>query len=321
MERIAFFFGIPINDAEYTARREQSDYLKGFRAVDDGEVDPRYRDRTMQPLQSLAALAQKFGHEVQISASLADLAETSRRANVIVLISHWKDFTISNNDLLDRDWKHFYHDVQQRNEPLTKWLADRLASHNGGVPDGAIRPWARWMDKIRRAFEPDMNLRELLEASLDANISAETPQLKEVSTGTESHLARRTRRREKLDQLFPSRLVPGNRIEFFDGLHERMALAEAIDQGFEGTLDFTTCTSKVLIQSIRMVHQDRMRTIAFPVELDLKLAGIALEATLDLIDNGMDYMDARTVAFDLISEQAKHLHSHAARQPSQSSPT
>jgi hypothetical protein len=107
-----------------------------------------------------------------------------------------------------------------------------------------------------------------------------------------------------MDGLFSGLLQPGNRLELFDGLHDCHSVARAIDQTYQGTLDLTTCTSTILADRIGQHHRWRFRIVQFSENQEPIYAASVLEATLALMEQGLDYLDARELAIQWVREEA-----------------
>jgi len=286
---ISLLLGLPVDEDEFLRRGQESetsrrsDYLAkwddpGASAADRldhlrGWWRRRYQADVAEPLRRLADAARAFGCRVVREAALGDVEAAAGVSKVIVVIGHWKGPELENDDFLGPG-ETIAARLDGIDHPLARWIVDSLAPKRG----------------LGRLFSRALTPRDALRASLDAEIDGETPS--GVDQFVELPQTRRSRRRDRLDSWLAGTLAPGNRLELWDGLHTKEAVAEALG-AFEGIVDLTACTTTYLGAYIFLHSGGRCRTVQFltvqePVDFAARLA-----ATLELAAQGYDYLTAR----------------------------
>jgi hypothetical protein len=306
VSQCAILFGIPIRKEEYLERLEASDFLRPYRQDPEGQWNTRYERLIAKPLHDLLAKAQAMRLEVCSGATLQDLGEVSKTADVIVLVSHWKNYRFPNDDLIKPITEgKFVEATDRSDDPLAYWLTTAFKRQGIGRDGTDAHSLIEWLRSIQSFWTPDLTLREILEQALDVNIDNESSSMEGLQEDVESELMRRTRRRDVIDGLFSHLLRPGNRLELFDGLHDCLSVAQAIDETFTGKLDLTTCTSTILAGTVGNYHRQRFRIVQFSKNQEPIYAACVLEATLSLMDHGLEYLDARELAIELVRDTAQ----------------
>ncbi|MEM6252795.1 MAG: hypothetical protein AAF821_07725 [Cyanobacteria bacterium P01_D01_bin.156] len=318
MGNVAILFGIPIHEASFLSRVAESDYLRLYRSSLKNRDE--YDKYIAEPFRDMATqVDQHSNFEVRTGATLKDLQEVSKTANVIIVVSHWKNYGFSNNDIIRPVNKNsFAKAASQSDDPLAQWLAHRLNRHLEAGKHQKSTFMASWLDSIRNLWRTELTLRDILEQALDVPLENELPQIEEVSQHVESDLTRRTRRRRWMDMLFANLVLPGNRLELFDGLHNSAAIAQSIDKSFNGVLDLTACTSTALADYISNYHQYRFRVVQFSENQEPVWAATVLKITLKSLLGYRDpadsahYLDARQHAIQLTRQtlQSRWLAQH-----------
>jgi hypothetical protein len=267
-------FGLPVTEAEYDLRLTaagspaSSDYLARFEDPGVNGEDrlnhhrsqwrDQYAENVARPMRLLADRSRGLGVRVRQGATLADLSEAAAKARVIVLFSHWKDASFSNDDFLPNLDEELAARLAAIDDPLAAWLR------------AAMTPRRDWMGLWRR---PPMSPRQALRRCIEARLPTTTPPgiqaVYALATTTAS------RRRDLLDGWLAGCIRPGNRLELFDGLHDSRALSAAM-AGFTGVLDLTVCTSTYLGDNLGRAARNRFRTVQFlnlqdPVEAASRL--------------------------------------------------
>ncbi len=237
-----------------------------------------YQPFVAAPLEQLALKASALNVRVWPNASLADFAQASCNASLIVLFSHWKGSEVLHDDVPGLDARQAGMHLDGARGPLVTWLQQRLP--------------------LSRSVVGTLN------DALNAEIA-------DCSDGVadavlESALTRRTRRRDQIDRLFAGRLRPGNRVEFMDGLHGRGTFEEAIAPGFDGVLDLTTCTSSVLADHLLRVRPQAFRMVQFEQTQEFMYHALCVEVALALhLRFSMPYLEARSVAGAAMTESVR----------------
>lgn len=303
----ALLFGIPIQKEEYLLRLAESDYLRTYRGKPEENWNESYDKFIAKPFRDLARQAQEMINvEVRTGATLTDLEAVSKTARVIVLVSHWKNYGFPNDDFVKpTDEIKFAEAAAQATEPLARWLTQTFERHGMGRDRAKSRSLFNWFDSIKALWEPDKTIREILEQALDATIQNDLPLIEGVSEYVESELKRRSRRRDLMDNLFSNLILPGNRLELFDGLHDCTTISRSIHGEFRGVLDLTTCTSTILADHVSADHQYRFRVVQFSKNQEPIWATAVLNAALTLMSKGYGYLDARQRSLQLAREAAQ----------------
>lgn len=289
---ISLLFGFPITPAEFALRLQcepgaASDYLARFSAqgLDEAawraHVDEMWRTDygpwAAAPYAALAQRASEMGCDVRHAATLADLAAAARPGRIVVMISHWKGARFMNDDFLPGLAAGLDPSLKDRPGPLAAWVR------------AAIKPPPRLLGLWRKA---PLRPKEALRAALSARIAEALPD--GVARIEELPTTQASRRREQLDGWLDGQVRPGNRLELFDGLHSREAVAEAVAGLSGGVLDLTVCNGAYLGDYVRSRTDNRFRTVQPLLPQDPTEAAVRLGSVLKLVaEDGWDYLDAR----------------------------
>jgi hypothetical protein len=296
--RVALLLGLPVSEEEYLRRALESNGARGsdfLARFDDPGADPadrlahlkeswrrRYEPKVAVPIKRLIEAARACGCcRIVRAAALSDVAESAREAEAIVILSHWKGPELKNDDLRAPSGE-IAACLAMLDHPLARWIVRETAPKRG----------------LAGLFGAPPALRDALRSSLEAEMEGEVPAGADLFI--ELPQTRRSRRRDLLDLWLDGALTPGNRLELFDGLHDKEAVADALTD-FEGIVDLTACTTTYLGDYLFLRSEGRFHTVQFleeqePVDLAARLA-----ATLELVGGGYDYLAARA----LVGEQLK----------------
>ena len=293
---IWLLFGLPVTKGEFLSRlsaaeeSNPSDYLAKFDDPDltwserikhhDTQWLSHYAESVADPLQRLAQKAESLGVYVRQGARMADLAAAAAAARVIVLFSHWKgpefvsdDFSVGLDDVFEER-------IKEQTTPVAMWLKSAVSPKQP----------RRWL-----ARQTPMTPRSALYQCIGAQIRAVKPEgiaeTHELSTTTAAS------RREAVDQWLAGYVRPGNRLELFDGLHDKREIAAALEN-FTGILDLTVCVSTFLGDYLGAATKHRFRTVQFlapqdPAESCFRLG---LTLTIAVTVEGQNYLVARQLA-------------------------
>ncbi len=187
--------------------------------------------------------------------------------------------------------------VEGRKTPLERWLFDRFGE-TGLVPEIDKKPMGRrLLEAIGLSSSRTMGLRDVLSEAVASIIPDGEAKPDGINQVLENQVTRTARQRSELDELFAGLVLPGNRLELFDGLHSKESIEKAIAPQFNGILDLTTCTSTVLADYISSRRRQRFRTVQMPTVQEVLWGAKCVEQTLGLVrDRGMPYLEARSVA-------------------------
>jgi hypothetical protein len=316
-ERISLLFGIPVTEMEFFARVESSDFLQKY-ALPAFEPDSRryytecwqqsYLPDVATVLQRIIAKANALQIRTVTGATLSDLCASSIETEVVVLFSHWKGPDISNDDFVKPTSEAaFASRVQKDNSSLGRWLAEQFSHHRLCEPHATSRagPLKKMLDLVFEWRRPK-TLRKILQESLTVSLPNDLPLKQTVDIYLESPITGSTRRRDHIDLLFTGLIKPGNRLELFDGLHNKESIESNIAPHFSGCLDLTTCTSVAFADYIASKRNFVPRIVQFDEDEDVVWAATSLELTLAYVADGENYFKARTYAHKRLLELALH---------------
>jgi hypothetical protein len=291
--RTCLLFGFPLTPAEFAARLDptsplgSSDYLARFAAKGldslawrehlDGGWRTDYGPWAAEPYAALAERARTLGCEVRQAATLADLTAAARPGRILIVVSHWKGAAFMNDDFLPDLEAELSLRLEGRSEPLAAWLR------------AALQPSPSLLGLWRKS---PLGPRPALRAAITARIREPPPD--GVGRMVELATTRAASRRELLDQWLAGLVRPGNRLELFDGMHTKEAVAEAMAGLEGGVLDLTVCTGAYLGDYVGSRNKNRFRTVQALLPQDPTEAAARLSAVLRLTaQDSWDYLQAR----------------------------
>jgi hypothetical protein len=259
----ALLFGLPTSRTYFEAGARGDalfDYMK-LTLRDGGPEDvwnARYQ-RTVAAAQSLIEVATELAVAVYPAATLADFAAASRRHRVLVVLAHWKGAEVCSWDL--------------RGEPATmSTLIERspdpvLQAINPVVSRGGAVQVA---EELVAAFNVAIDSGRLLSLlPRDLGDSVRNLALLSQALG-----------RDLIDEALGDLIVPGNRLELFDGLHTPHAIESALDAAFQGEIDLSACKSEPLATYLKRRRGDRLHVLFTTELLDPLSCYIVIEHAL-----------------------------------------
>jgi len=287
---IGLLVALPLDRAEFEEHVYRSDWLGKFLCPDvpplaqQAAIDERwiedYAPLIASPLHDVMDFARSGGAAVWTRASLQDVAVATATKRVVILFAHWKGPEIVFDDL------------------ATPWNFESFVSHT----HASTSPLARWLTIQFRNNRRDRTgdvLLDVLNAALDVPLTE--PGIDGVPV-LEHSVTRRARRRRELEELWPGCLRPGNRLELFNGLFAKDQVEAQIAPDFTGVLDLASCTSSVLADYIASRRGHRVRTVQFPMVLEILWAAKAIAGTLQLFGTGnFQYLEARQRATEQLN--------------------
>ena len=281
MRSIELLIGVPCDWPAFqrAAQDPQRDWLRHVGARAAAAWQGRYEREVALPLSILAREAQALGLHVVLEARLDDLAWATRRAEVVIVITHWKSDQVVPEDLLCTQAEAFVQRIQ-------------------GME--AMSALALQLRGVRHAKEIAGILQEHVAAAATPP-PASAPGSFEVR-GHPGTL--RALRRDEIDALFEGLFRPGNRLELADGLHSALHIERSIDSAFDGVLDLTACQARVLADLVDHRRRGTCGVIQFERDVMPDLAALGVMRTLELCarDPAIDYLDARTRALHTVFE-------------------
>jgi hypothetical protein len=231
--RYAILFGIPVDRTGFDACM-RGDVLPDYRRLLLGSAaelwDQRYV-RIAKAAQDLIDFGTTLQASVFTSATLNDLADASRSCDVLIILAHWRGWEVSDTD-----------------------IADAIGAVTDRLVDAGIEEFRDTRCLSRR------DIARLLNRLIDNGTLLRRlhPTLADVA----SHEAIRTAlARDVIDETLGAMIVPGNRVELYDGLHTPGAIDDAIAADFRGDIDLSICTSLVLASLISKRRRERVHVV------------------------------------------------------------
>jgi hypothetical protein len=273
--KVALVLGIPVEFEEFSQRVSCSDWLSKFNDPELNEAEretslrarwnSEYSPLVAEPLQELIATATKMDALVCPRSTLATLTTLTSEYQVVILFAHWKGSEILNADLIAPiQVSDLIERVHGDQTWIGSWLEAQLKMlvSSRQVEGVGRRLLNRWLGLFRRRQR--LSLRNVPSEGMALSAKRPRPGTNGVDYVLECNAARIAHERDHLDSTLQGLLLPGNRLELFDGMHSKEAVESAVWQQFEGIIDFTTCTSTVLEDYIATKRKHKLRTIQFP---------------------------------------------------------
>lgn len=271
--KIALLCGVPTNAKDFARQRSTSDFLERYPTHQ--AFPESYRKYVADPIKSLVRSVAGFPFvQVQHKGTLSKLTEATSNSDVVIILSHWKGPTVSNNDMprndgiIDRDRIH--RTLAESNRPEAVSLLDKL---NANMTDPL---WETLNGAVYREVPNTMNV--------DSRSLA--------FEGDEELFWAYNRR--TLDEIWPLR--PGNRLELMDGLHSAEEVAAAIAPDFIGTIDLVACRSSYLGSILSEHFNYQFRVVAFPEVQKFDTHVEVVKLVLGYVSQGVAYLEARQLA-------------------------
>jgi hypothetical protein len=265
----AVLFAIPVNWEEYDCLARQgsrSDYISGMLAGNDAaSIWASDYGRVAGAAQALINTARDLKVGVYQKATLKDFAEATICFQTVILFAHWRGAMFRSSDLLGDLGtilnRMHRHPILARTEPKRRDLDGLVDALNGAVED--------------------LSLLNALPNSI-------------ADTGRRSLTVGRTLCRDLIDESLSGLVVPGNRVELMDGLHEPADMERALHSEFSGTLDLALCNSESLATFIDLRRGNRVQHLHWPGVLSPIPQLLKVKKTLQLIAAfGGTYVETR----------------------------
>lgn len=284
-ETCALLVGVALEQQEFMTRASSSDFLAKYDAPEESQLalwwERKYRPLIAGPVAELLRFAAANGVQVYERATLDTFREATRVFDIVILFAHWKGPEIIVDDFArDATLDAFARRTEGNTSELGRWLSARWSS---GRPQNILD------DALVNGPDP-------LAPSHGIHVVVEIP------------ATRLARRRTALDEMFAGLMRPGNRLELWDGMYSKEAVEAAMDGGFEGTLDLTTCTSTVLADYLSACRGNAFRSVQFAEVQELLWHARCVSLALRLaINEHFPYQQARALATDILSQAIHEL--------------
>jgi hypothetical protein len=306
LREIALLIGLPITEEEFGARLADSDLLTRFRptrldaALDINSDEWRSRTRrswvthylptTATPVSELLEAAEMNGARAVTQATLSDFHDATTEFGKIILLSHWKGPEVSPDDIVRAAPREYFLRLDTQDSPVTLRLREKFLEH--GLGDETC-------DRASSSRQARSTLQKVLNEIITEKAKFDQQKGRPV---TEHPLTVETRRRDEIDAIFAGLLRPGNRLELFDGMHDKHHIETAIAIGFKGLIDLTTCTSSVVADYIGSRRDYQIRVVSFPITIPPEWSSLCVKVALELAAGGLPYLAARDKAISLIRD-------------------
>ena len=268
--RCAVLFALPTDRETFDAVARGELLLDYRRLLFRGDTTEsvwvnRYQ-RIAEAARDLMVAAGALNATVVTRATLADVRSASSSHDVLVVIGHWRGWTVFGSDLLADDLDLLAR-LDRAGMGDLAVIADRK-NIRGGLVRG-----------LNAAIESGALLTKL-EPAIAASIG---------HPAVAAALAR-----DLVDEALGDGITPGNRVELCDGLHTPKDFETALEPGFVGDLDLATCSSVVLATFVKRRRGDSLKVVHTLDLVDPLVCMIAIAATLrEVKASGRCYSAAR----------------------------
>lgn len=228
---------------------------------------------------ALADQSRSLGVEVMERASLPDIARLFAKCSVVTVIAHWRGPEIVASDLRKTADELVHRIATDPSETASLLRA--------GLPRDALNE----LSPATGSTQQSSRLAELLDRRL-----ARGPLLAPPPQGTEWHLDAETlyhTNRELLDGWWPEAIVPGNRLELADGLHDAASIAACVNPHWRGVADLSNCRSAQLGDFIKQSRDDRTVILTAREVNPISRMGVLTALYEMLAKGGYNYLEVR----------------------------
>lgn len=282
--RYAVLFALPTDRAAFDAvvdGRMLQDYRRLLLRPGESPdaVWHRRYARVAAAAQELTAAARELDATIVARATLDDVRSSSASAQVLIIVGHWRGWTVSDSDL------------RATADQIRRRLSAGGLDFVGGFDAGASR------GELMRSINDAIESGEVLTRTNPDVAAMVTSPAVQAALG-----------RDVIDELLGDAIAPGNRVELCDGLHTPDALEAALHPRFAGELEFATCSSIVLATLIGRRRRKRVR-VAHTLDLvDPLTCLIAITATFRYLKaEGGTYRNARLAVEAQLTEVRRQL--------------
>jgi hypothetical protein len=203
-------------------------------------------------LEIMDEVSERGVHVVE-NATIADLPSLFGTCDVVTILSHWRPGWIFADQI--RDPSAIEAKLAASPNALTTQLREAGRALLSDLSAATAEPFPKAFCRVANS----------LMASSDLGPSVCPPEWHRSDNLTYRVHANRA----ALDAMFVDEVVPGNRMEFADGVRSIDDILAAIPAGFEGTLDLTVCNSIMAAEEIK--RRSRLTCLASEREVDLTL--------------------------------------------------
>lgn len=286
---VAILFGMPTSRARFFEKANDLawDYGRPYLAGSSPESAWAKYSSVADVAVDLIAQAKRHGVAVTTDANLADVESSSRFADIMIIVAHWKGHLVAEADLF-ADAVERVLDQSEVTDPLVRRVALSL--------------------KRRISSDERLVSRQLLTRELNQEIATESERLGSEISGAGRELIAAFAR-SVIDEAFSSILAPGNRLELNDGLHAPELVEHAVDSDYRGLIDFACCTSDVLTTCFKHVRGDSVRVLFSRGQLyPVHSMPLIREAISVMYSTGAAYAETKLDLERAVRDRLSHRH-------------
>jgi len=204
------------------------DFVKGIKGKKPEDIWKEKYIGIAKKLNEVMMLAEQSEMTVLPRFKLADLRGLNSYT-VVTIFAHWRDHKIKSHDII--------------NVPL---LIDKILNSNDSV--GYL---LKEIINTENTTHSSETLSKLLTKAVESGVFLGFNEKRDESIPVFNRIELSYRSREILDQWCPDCIVPGNKLELYDGLHSINLIEENISKKFRGIIDFAVCDSALLYKKIK----------------------------------------------------------------------
>lgn len=266
---LAILFAIPVNKEEFdqvVARTPRSDYLTGMLlSASPEQIWASDYQSISRAALALISTAHKLGVAVYQRATLHDFSVATSNFSTIILFTHWRGAIVRPTDFLV-------------GFPAVNAQMSRSPA----------------LQHVRIVVSEIAAVVTALNAEIESLNSLNVLPKSLADAGRRTKSIGQTLCRDLIDESLLGMIVPGNRVEFFDGLYTPAQVEAALSAGFSGQIDFALCNSAALATFIDLRRHNAVRHLHWPTVIDPRPQLIKVEKTLNLMNEyGGDYAKTR----------------------------
>jgi hypothetical protein len=266
----ALAFAIPLAREDFLRDLQPTsgkDFVKSFaakRAIVKPEVlwDDWYKQQANVALE-IADEVDKLHVKIFFEVELSQLSTVLNSREVVALIAHWRDATVKVSDFIN----------------VTSFVS-KLIAGDSEVARKLTESLSKKFIEQLHAFDNSEASQKKLKAMLAErlNVALREIQLyrRDILPGDIAHpdslQYRLYLNRVALEEAFTGELIPGNRLELFDGLYSIAEIVKHVPDPYARILDLTSCNSLILGEGIKRLRRDCLvLTNEKPARLDFRV--------------------------------------------------
>jgi hypothetical protein len=309
-EECALLVAVPLtrnaflSDLEDTTRHDFARFVTGIGEPATAWCEQGYFFAEL--VKRVMDTAESYGVRVVREARLSDVTDTfSDFPAVVTIVAHWRGA-----DLAGRDIRGEPKEIVERiaNALSGQTARNAVSELLGGFQANLSAVLAHEDRDERRSFFAKLLNEQILESN--RLLPFFLPPVG-VETTVVSDLWLRTWNRDFLDACAGGLILPGNRLELRDGLHDTRAIAACVPEAWSGQVDLTVCHSALLGQVIKDGRSDRRFALRKkPVDILLSLT-VLLLLYRDIGTGSHNYLARLAALFRELMKELRALNVHS----------